>query len=1033
MGKTILFGASYRRTLVLLAVWLTALATTAQTLKGSVKDSRTGEAIIGATVALKSGHTLVGGVTTDIDGNFTLKVNKVPAVLVVNYAGYNQEEIDLYEVSDEAVEVALTENLNSLNEIVVVGYGTQKRKAITGSVASIKNDELSQNATTFDNLLGGAIAGLDATSSSGQPGAAVNIRIRGGNSINGGNEPLYVIDGVLIYNSTSATDTGVSFADSNFNPLASINPADIESIEVLKDVSASAIYGSRGANGVIIVTTKKGQKGNVKIDYGYSVGISNVRKQLDLLNAEQWGGLYLDLATDAQKKATGVTPDIVAQWGKGTDWQDALFHTAVTQQHQISVSGGSDVERFLISGNYINQDGILRETGFERIGARINYERDFFKHFTVGLNANISKSRQIGSYGFDSASNGMSGILEQALRTSPAVPIYRADGTFNYANPFETGDFVIDGRTPNPIADLNQVKNVGKVDNVLTSAFASWEIIQGLRLRVQGGVNILNTRHNFFGPATSTAGFNTNGYATIGSKRWESDQFEATLTWSKNFKGIHDIEVMGGYTYQQEKSERVYAASANFSNENLTFHSLQSGSQLVTPSSEFITSALYSGIGRINYSLYDRYNFTATLRADGSSRFADNKKWGWFPSLGFSWNIDEEKWLKPVRWIEDLKLRASIGTVGNQEIGDYKYQASYDAYPYFFGNAQKQIGFYRSLMPNDDLKWESTTSYDLGLDFSLWRGRLGFVFDYYYKKTSDLLLNIPVEGTTGFTSQLQNIGNVTNQGIEFSVRAVPVQTKDLTWNVSANIAHNKNKVTSLGGGLTEIINTDQTIIRVGEPLGSYYGWKFDGVVQQGEDLSKISAPSNKTFVEYGDAKFVDQNGDGSVNQESDRVLLGSTQPKFTYGFASQLRYKSWDLSFNFQGSYGNKLYNQLEQALESPNASYNASAKLLDRWTETNPSTTVPRAYALNLYNSYLDDRFVEGASYLRLKNIQLGYTFRPRFSNGTKLHVYLYASAQNLFTITDYSGYDPEYSGYVDRGTYPSARTFTFGVKLGI
>ena len=1016
---------------ILLAIGfaLAPLWSVAQNLiTGHITDVRSGEPLIGASVIVKSEKGQ--GVVTDYDGNFSLQTKvEAPLTLRVEYVGYRALDVDVYDF-EEPVEIALIDNSNKLDEVVVVGYGVQKRKALTGAVTTVKNDELLQTSTSFDNILGGAVAGLDATSSSGQPGASINIRIRGGNSITGGNEPLYVIDGVLIYNSNSATNTGVSYADSNFNPLASINPSDIESIEVLKDVSASAIYGSRGANGVIIVTTKNGRRGRIKVDYGYSIGISNVRKTLDLLNAEQWGNLYLDLATDAQKTATGVTPAVVSTWGAGTDWQDALFRTATTQQHQLSVSGGSETERFLISANYTDQGGVIRNTNFERLGARINYERDIFKNVTVGLKSNVSKSTQKGSYSFGSYSNGFSGILEQALRTSPAVPIYNPDGSYNYANPFEAGDFVRSGQTPNPIADLSEVDAETKVDNVLVSVFGSWEIIPGLRLRVQGSTDIINTRQNFFGPSTSTAGFNTEGYASIGSKRWESDQVEATLTWNKKWNK-HEIEVLGGYTYQQEKSENVLAASANFANENLGYHSLQAGSQLITPQSNFVTSVLYSGIGRINYSLLDRYHLTATLRADGSSRFAKNKKWGWFPSLGFSWNVNEEKFLKSQKWIEDLKIRASIGTVGNQEIGDYRFLSTYAATHYYLGGGTKNAAYYRSGLGNDDLKWETTTSYDLGFDLSILKGKLNFVFDYYHKKTSDLLLSIPVEQTTGFSSQLSNVGNVTNDGVEFAVNATLIQQKDLSWNASANIAHNKNKVTSLGTQQDEIINGNQTIIRVGEALGTYYGWVFDGVVQSGDDLGKVPAPSNKTNVEYGDAKFVDQNGDGVVDQANDRVVLGSAQPKFTYGFASQLRYKNWDLSFNFQGSYGNKLYNQLEQALESPNASYNASAKLANRWSETNPSTTVPRAYALNLYNSYLDSRFIEDASYLRLKNIQVGYSFKPRLQNGTKLGIYLYASAQNLLTITNYSGFDPEYSGYVDRGTYPTARTFTFGVKL--
>lgn len=1017
-----------KRIYTLLIALATVVSSFAQTtITGRVVDALTGEGLIGASLVPKGSKEL--GTVTDYDGNFTLQTKvELPLTLSVQYIGYRTQEVDVYD-ADEPVNISLAASGNSINEVVVVGYGTQQRKKLTGSVASLNTEDLLVTPVSIDNALGGAVAGLDATASSGQPGAAINIRIRGGNSINGGNEPLYVIDGVLVYNSSDATDAGNTVAGTNFNPLASINPSDIESIQVLKDVSASAIYGSRGANGVIIVTTKNGKKGRLKVDYGYSVGVSSVRKRLDLLNAQQWGDLYLELATDAQKTASGVTPELVSTWGAGTDWQDALFRTAATQQHQLSVSGGSDKERFLISGNYTDQNGVIRGSDFTRLGARLNYERDIFKNVTVGLKANFSKSTQAGSQSFRGQSNGVSGLLELALRTSPAVPIYNADGSYNYANPFEAGDFVRNGQTPNAIADLSQVSAETKVDNTLVSAFAQWEIIKDLRFRTQGSVNIINTRQNVFGPVTSQIGFNSDGYGAVGSKRWESDQFEATLTWNKKF-GIHEIEAMGGYTYQQEKSERVLGSSANFANENLGYHSLQSGSQLVATETDFITSVIYSGIGRLNYSLLDRYHLTATLRADGSSRFAKNNKWGWFPSLGFSWNVNEEKFLKRHKWIEDLKLRASIGTVGNQEIGDYKFLSTYAATHYFLGGT-KNIAYYRSALGNDDLKWETTTSYDLGIDFNVLKGRLGFIFDFYHKKTTDLLLDIPVEETTGFSRQLANVGNVTNDGVEFAVNATLWQSKDLTWSASANIAHNKNEVTSIGGAQKEIINTNQTIIRPGEALGTYYGWVFDGIVQKGDDLDKVPVPSNKTYVEYGDVKYADQNGDGYVDQENDRVVLGSAQPKFTYGFSSQLRYRNWDLAVTFQGSYGNKLYNQLEQALESPNASYNASTKLLGRWTEDNPSTTIPRAFAQNNYSAFLDSRFIEDASYLRLKNIQLGYNFQPRLGNGQKLGIYLYASAQNLLTITNYSGFDPEYSGYVDRGTYPSARTFTFGVKF--
>ena len=1008
--------------LIALATVVSSFAQT--TITGRVIDALTGEGLIGASLVPKNSKEL--GAVTDVNGNFTLQTKvDLPLTLSVQYIGYRSQEVDVYD-ADEPLEITLGASGNSLNEVVVVGYGTQQRKKLTGAVASINPDDVLQNVVSLDKALGGTVAGLSVSSASGQPGASSSIRIRGGNSITAGNEPLYVIDGVLIYNSTSAASTGNSQAGGGFNPIASINPADIESIEILKDVSASAIYGSRGANGVIIVTTKNGKKGKVNVDYGYSLGISSVSKKLDLLNAQQWGDLYLELATDAQKAATGVTEDVVRSWGAGTDWQDALFRTAVTHEHQLSVSGGSEKERFLLSANYINQDGIIHNSDFTRLGARFNYERDILKNLTVGVRSNFTKSTRTGAYGFRGTASGSSGVIDKVIRTTPAVPIYNADGSWNYANPFEKGDFVRDDVTVNPIADIYNLQTETKVDNILLSGFASWEIIPGLRFRTQASANIINTRQNLFGGEETQVGFSSQGYGDIGTKRWESDQFEATLTYGKKFGGIHEIEALAGYTYQQEKSEGLDASTAYYANENLGYHSLQSGSTFVETNSSFATSSLYSVLGRINYSLLDRYHLTATLRGDASSRFAKNHKWGWFPSVGFSWNVNEEKFLKNKKWLEDLKFRASIGTVGNQEIGNYQFSSDYGATHYFVGGV-KQLAYYRSSLGNDDLKWESTTSFDLGLDINLFKGRLGFVIDYYHKKTSDLLLSIPVEQTTGFSSQLQNIGNVTNDGIEFAVNGTIYQSKDLLWSANANIAHNKNKVTNLGGTQNEIISGN-TIIRVGEALGTYYGWEYDGLAQLGEDLSTIAKPSSKPTVEYGDVKYVDQNGDGEVDQENDRVVLGSTQPKFTYGFGSQLRYKQWDFSFNFQGVYGNKAYNSLRQALETPNIAYNGSTALLNRWTVDNPNTDIPRAYVSSVATLYLDSRYIESASYLRLKDIQVGYNFQPRLKTGQKLGLYLYASAQNLFTITPYKGYDPEFTG---SNSYPSARTFTFGVKF--
>ena len=995
-------------------------------ISGKVVDALNNEPVISASISVVNEKT---GTLTDLDGNFELEVKELPATLQVNFIGYREQQIDVYDNSEPVV-IALNEATDVLQEVVVVGYGTQKRKELTGSIASIGKESLKQVTTSFDNLLGGAVSGLNVSQNSGLSGASSSLRIRGGNSITGKNEPLYVIDGMLIYNDNVTTNTGVTRATSDFNPLAAINPSDIESIEVLKDVSAAAIYGSRGANGVIIITTRSGKKGKNNIEYQYSIGWQTVRKKLDLMRADDWGRLYLEIATPNQLSTSGLTEEIVSAWGAGADWQDAALHTAATQNHQLSISGGDEKTRYLISGNFSDQDGILLNTGFKRYTGRVNLERDLFNNFTVGVNITAGKAIQNGITDFDSYNSyvgGNSNAFEYVVRIPRAVPIYNADGSYNFANPYEVGDIRVGDQTPNAIADLTEVTSEAKTNNLLGNAFAQWRIIPELTLRLSAAANLVNTTQNYYAPSTSAAGITVGGYGTVGNKRYDSYQYEATLNWNKNI-GVHAFNVLGGYTSQVTDIEYTTASAEKFANETLGYHSLQTGSLLVPPVSGGSKSTLHSVLARVNYTLLERYNLTATLRADGSSRFAANKKWGWFPSLGLAWNLEEERFLKDHPVIDKLKLRASVGTVGNQEIGDYSFLSTYGTVRYYFGGVGN-TGYVRNNLENPDLKWESTTQYNVGFDLSILKQRLNFTFDYYSKKTSDLLLNIPVEETTGFSSQLRNVGNVENRGVEFAVNALLINTKDLSWNLSANIAHNKNEVTNIGS-LASIKNT-YTIIKTGESLGSFYGWQFDGVVQKGDDLSKVPSPSPKPEVEYGDATFVDQNGDGEIDQNNDRVILGSIQPDFTYGFSMTLNYKRWSLFTAFQGSHGNEVYNSLRQRLETASTSYNVSTALLNRWSETNPSNTIPKAHASNNYTNYLDSRFVEDASYLRLKNVTLSYMLPVRIGTTQNPRLRLFVSGQNLLTFTGYKGYDPEVASGIDTGAYPTARAYTVGVNI--
>ncbi|MDR0744890.1 MAG: TonB-dependent receptor [Mediterranea sp.] len=987
------------------------------TIKGKVVDARTSESIIGASVELKS--KAGGGVVTNLDGAFTLSVSEeLPVTLRVSFIGYRQQDIDVYEAG-EPVTVELLEDYNLLNEVVVVGYGTQKRKELTGSVTTISKERLAQPVISVNSLLSGAAAGVNI-SEGGQPGSTFSVRIRGGNSINAGNEPLFVIDGVILYGN-SATDAGVSQLTASLNPLAAINPNDIESIEILKDVSATAIYGSRGSNGVVIITTKSGQRGKDKIEYQYSIGWQQASKKLDLLNGTEWDALYREIGGEYP---AGYTP------GASYDWQDEALRTATVQTHQISLSGGDEKTRYLISGNFTDQDGILLNTGLKRYTGRLNLDRNLRDNLNVSLNLNASKLNQHGLNNYPTYA-GYGNPLEAVIRNSPLNPIYNADGTFNYHNIFERGDLRSGDVTTNAIADLVNTTAQNITNSLLGNFALRYTVIPGLELKLSAGTNITNATQNFYAPSSTAGGFGaTNGYASVGNRRTDVWQYEYTLNYTKQLGRDHFLNALAGYTTQNTTTEYAVAQATNFANEQVLWHSLQSGNTFVKPLSGASESILHSVIGRLNYTFRQRYNLTATFRADGSSRFAKNNKWGYFPSIGLSWNISEEAFLRRIRNLDELKLRASFGTVGNQEIGDYKYEALYGTtnvndsnrnQVYSFGG-QLTTGYLRTNLENPDLKWEQTASYNIGIDASLFQHRLSFTADVYYKKTTDLLLNTPTLIQTGFSTRLRNVGDISNKGLELEARGVIIDRKDLKWDLTANFAKNINRVLSLAPGQENI----GTTIFVGQPLGVHYLVESAGIVQTPEEAAKTVGPSWKPTVEVGDEKFVNQNGDDVVNETGDRVILGTSNPDVTYGFSTTLTWKALSLFVAFQGVSGNQIYNSLRQSLESPNTSNNGLATLVDRWTSANPSTTIPKASKTS--STFNTSRFLEDGAYLRLKNITLTYALPARIQALPTARISLFASAQNLLTFTKFTGYDPETGGGFG---YPQARTVSLGVNL--
>ncbi|MDR0833704.1 MAG: TonB-dependent receptor [Candidatus Symbiothrix sp.] len=998
-----------------------------QKLAGRVLDGITGDPIIGASVSVVSEKT---GTATNIDGGFSVQAKSLPTTLIISYLGYRTLEVDVYEYT-EPLEVYLQEERNLLNEVVVVGYGTQKRKELTGAVTSISKEILAQPVVSLDNLLGGAVAGLNI-SEGGQPGSTFSARIRGGNSITAGNEPLFVVDGVILYGN-SATNAGVGRVSANLNPLSSINPNDIENIQVLKDVSATAIYGSRGSNGVIIVTTKNGRKGKDKIDYQYSIGWQTATKKLELLNGQEWAVLNREIEGPL-KDATDIE---IAAIGKGYDWQDEALRTAVTQSHQLSISGGDDRTRYAISGNYTDQDGILVNTNFKRYVGRLNFERDVLNNLKAILNVNASKLKQNGLGGYAAYTNNLSSNFQSVLLTSPANPIYNADGSYNYHNKFEVGDLIKgDGVTTNAISDLKNTTSENNANTLLGNLALEYKIIPDLRLKLAGGTNITNATSNYYAPSSSAGGFASNGYASVGNRRTDVWQYEFTANYIKQLNEDHYIDALAGYTTQNTNTEYATSTAANFANEQVLWHSLQSGNTLSSPESGGTESILNSYIGRINYTFKGRYNLTATLRADGSSRFAPKHRWGYFPSVGVSWNITDEAFLHGLKNLNELKLRASLGTVGNQEIGDYRYAATYSSVDpnenrnqiYAFNN-QLSTGYVRRNAENPDLKWEQTTAYNVGVDASLFNHRLSLTADAYYKKTTDLLLNIPTSITSGFSSVLRNVGSVSNKGLELEATGHIIDQRKFKWSVSGNIAKNINKVISLGG----LKNIGSSIF-LDRPLGNQYYIVFDGIVQKDDDLTKIVGPSWKKTVEYGDEKFVNQSdvldGEGnpikSVDESNDRVHLGSSNPDITYGFSTTVAYRDFSLFVGFQGVSGNKIYNSLRQSLETPSRAYNGLSTLLDRWTENNPSNSIPKARVTS--QTYSTSRYLEDGAYLRLKNVTLNYNVPVKIQGAPSAKLRLFVSGQNLLTFTKFTGYDPESGGGFG---YPVAKTVSFGVNI--
>ncbi|RKE55613.1 SusC/RagA family TonB-linked outer membrane protein [Sphingobacterium detergens] len=980
-------------------------------LIGTVIDATTKEPIEGVTIQLEA---VTHSVKTDQKGKFQFVTGqKLPFTLILTFVGYQKKRII---VNTSPAIIELVPSSEDLEEVVVVGYGTQKRRDLTGAVASLPENLLRQPVSSLDQTLKGAVSGVQVTQTSGQPGGGVSIRIRGGASIQGGNEPLYVIDGFPVYNQTESTGVG---SGTPVNPLASINPADIESIEVLKDAAATAIYGSRGANGVILVTTKKGKAGHVQLNYDGSIGVQRVLKNIDVLSAHDFAILRNEALYDAnpslgpyqyRKQAE------IDQLGEGTNWQKEAFRTGNIQNHQLALSGGAEKVQYFLGANYFDQQGVIENTDFKRLGFRSNINANPFDRLLVGANVSINKTN---------AQIAPTGIVNALLIMPPTATIYEPNGAYTLRNPFEN-------IFANPIATLKETTNTSNGLRILGTSFAQYRILEGLQAKVLFGVDLNNRNDKFYLPSYIYEGSGSKGEASLGNLDGTSWLNENTLTYTGAI-GQHNFNALLGFTQQENKNEVFKAGAQNFVTDDLLFNSLQSGSTITRPSSDTYNWVLHSYLARVNYNYANKYYASASIRRDGSSRFGADNKWGNFPSLAFSWRVANEPFFKQAfPGISDFKIRTSFGTTGNQEIGQYQSLSTLYSLNYLFGN-NVVTGFASQRIPNKNLGWETTFQYDAGFDLAVLNNRLQFTIDYYYKKTKDLLLNVEIPWTSGYATSLQNFGSVSNKGVEFGLKSKNLQG-NLSWNTDLNVSFNRNKVLTIGEGATSYISGNY-IIKVGEPLGTFYGTVTDGILQLGEESSKGALTGNAN-PKAGDRLYKDINGDGQFTTANDRTLIGNAQPDFIFGISNTFSYKGFDLSFLIQGTVGNDLLNINRQNLEMFTGQQNASIDALDRWTATNPSQLYPRAKLDPA--PIFSDQFVESGSFARLKSLQLGYSFPKEWlKNAHITNLNLYLAAQNLLTWTSYKGFDPEVTSGsnvqigTDAGIYPAAKSVSLGVSL--
>jgi len=914
----------------------------------------------------------------------------------------------------------MEEDIARLDEVVVVGYGTVKKSDLTGAVSTVKSDEITAYpAVGVTQALQGRVAGVNISANNGEPGSSYKVRIRGATSINSSSDPLYVVDG---------------FPGASIPP-----PEDIESIEVLKDASATAIYGSRGANGVIMVTTKRGRAGRTLVDFNSSWSMQKEINRMDLLDGDQ----YVAYINDIPELAGSIPSPY-----ENTDWQDQIFRNGGIQNYNLAVSGGNERVTFYTSGVFYNQKGIVINSRFKRYSITSNVNIDAAKWLNVGVNLFAGRSSQDGVKTQEgSGGTTGSGVIASALQFMPSLGIYDADGNYTIKTIGDPHD--------NPYALAMERENEDVRDRLLANIYAEFAIIRGLTFRTNLGTNLLSRREGTYVPTTLNAGLNTGGDGTV--EGWKDTELisENYLTYTNTFGGNHNLTVMGGYSYQSFRYENWEGRATGFITDANSFWDLGGGTVWESNSS-LVTSELASWYGRINYILMDRYLVTVNGRYDGSSRFAKNNKWAFFPSMALAWNINQESFMQNIDPISILKARFSYGQTGNQAISPYQSLAKFGTV-FSVINSQVVNAVRPTDVANDNLTWETTTQMNIGLDFGVLNNRIIMNFDYYNMLTSDLLFSVPLPEYSGYGSQLKNIGEVENKGFEIMLLTRPL-AGELRWNMDINFSRNVNTIKSLPDGNDifyraapgHMVGVDDTqILRVGEPVGMLWGFVYEGVYQEGDEY----IPGGGFEEEAGGEKYQDNNGrgtDGELNGQpngglnnDDKTIIGNPHPDFIWGWNNTLSYKGFELNLFFQGVQGNDLYSFTLHELDRLAGTANATTEALKRWTPTNTNTNVPKANQGRSYKP--SDRFVYDASYIRLKNISLGYNFPTSLIGKAGIRsLRVYISGQNLPTVTDYPGFDPEVNyrstGAVnsnrnlglDYGSYPNAKTYTVGFNIG-